>query len=583
MAKKDAPVPDNLPDSPPDSANTPPAANEGEPAAPDQKGGKKKKVEKLAKPKAKPAKAPGARGSKKPKSRKITLRFTRRSFLLKLVVRIATFFFALSRKLKIERVRMKGLKPPFIILCTHQSFTDYAIVERVAAPFDVNHICEVSEFVDSESLMNSLGCIPLRRFVADSKLLFHLRETLLQKKVAALYPEAHFSFDGSDSPLPDVLFKILKTLAVPVVVVKVRGTYISHPCWSSIDHKTPLEAVVTQVFSANEIKSADEETVKNRILSAFRYDDLWWQLQASVQISSPRRAEGLENILYLCPVCHQEYGIRTKGNTITCSYCNQSWVLSESLNLSMVEGSLHHEVLDGLRAQQAAVIQNELDKKALKKAQEEYKRICRQHEMARSEYERARAERDQMHEDAVMGLIQAPVFDSELVDPGPIPTFVPPPPSQVHLPPPEPPPDISRIRHWFDFQRETLAQTIRDGNYSLELPVQVELLENISRGFMPLGAGMLEHSAGGFLLSYRDRHSGRKAVLAKNPLATYSCHVDFDYNGKGAFIDLSTSDQTFYLYPETELCSVTKIALAAEEFYRLAQELAHEKEKESIK
>lgn len=553
----------------------------------DEKGKAKKekppKPEKAAKPakSVKPAKgAQGAKNSKQPKGkqRKIKLRFTKRSFLLKVVMRIAIFFFSLTRGLKVEKVRMKKIKPPYLLLCNHLSFTDYAVVERVSIPHDVHHICEVSEFVDSESLMNNLGCIPLRRFAADSKLLYHMRETIVQNKIVALYPEAHFSFDGFDSTLPDTLFKMIKQLKVPVVVVKVRGTYISHPCWSKIDHKLPLEATVTQVLSVNEVKACDDEAIKQRIVSAFHYDDSWWQLQNNVRVASPQRAQGLENILYLCPMCGQEYHMRTKGTKIYCESCNQAWQLSDLGNLTPVENSLNTSVLDGIRSQQEAVMQAAQDKKRLEKAKSEFVHLHRQYEMRRSEYDRAMLEREQMIEDAKLFLTPVPVFDAPPLDPGPEPVFTVPPQIKVSMPPPEDPPDISRIPHWYEFQRKKIVEKLQDGNYFMEILVRVEMLSNISQGFIPLGKGVLTHSANGLSLSYQNRY-GQRADLVKTPLSTYSCHVDFDYMGKGPFVDMSTAEETFYLYPETDDCSVTKIALATEEIYKMAMAFVNQQKK----
>jgi hypothetical protein len=51
----------------------------------------------------------------------------------------------------------------------------------------------------------------------------------------------------------------------------------------------------------------------------------------------------------------------------------------------------------------------------------------------------------------------------------------------------------------------------------------------------------------------------------------YSCHIEFDYFGKGDCIDLSTLDDTYYLFPQGSNFSVTKIALATEELFLATQ------------
>jgi len=66
-------------------------------------------------------------------------------------------------------------------------------------------------------------------------------------------------------------------------------------------------------------------------------------------------------------------------------------------------------------------------------------------------------------------------------------------------------------------------------------------------------------------------------LLAKTPLSMYSCHIEYEYFGKGDCIDLSTLEDTYYIYPKEQKFSVTKIALATEElfaFYSKEQEVA---------
>jgi len=48
----------------------------------------------------------------------------------------------------------------------------------------------------------------------------------------------------------------------------------------------------------------------------------------------------------------------------------------------------------------------------------------------------------------------------------------------------------------------------------------------------------------------------------------YSCHIEYDYMGRGDCIDLNTSDDTLYLFPEEGDYSITKISLATEELYK---------------
>ncbi len=61
----------------------------------------------------------------------------------------------------------------------------------------------------------------------------------------------------------------------------------------------------------------------------------------------------------------------------------------------------------------------------------------------------------------------------------------------------------------------------------------------------------------------------RQHRLKKDRLSMYSCHIEYDYMGKGECIDLLTLNDTYYIYPKTKSWSATKLSLVTEELYNL--------------
>ncbi|MFA7434800.1 MAG: hypothetical protein WC006_00360, partial [Bacilli bacterium] len=106
-----------------------------------------------------------------------------------------------------------------------------------------------------------------------------------------------------------------------------------------------------------------------------------------------------------------------------------------------------------------------------------------------------------------------------------------------------------------------------DGTYYLEDEVEIESLPN-SKGYIPLGSGKFIHSLDGFKLVGYDS----ELELVKDPLSLYSLHIEYDYLGKGDCFDLSTIDDTYYIYPKTKKDVVTKLHFAVEEMYKINKE-----------
>ena len=126
--------------------------------------------------------------------------------------------------------------------------------------------------------------------------------------------------------------------------------------------------------------------------------------------------------------------------------------------------------------------------------------------------------------------------------------------------------EFSSVPEWFRFERAQVRSQLLAGTYRFEDDVTVDWLPN-ARGYIRLGKAHLVHDAAGFRLT--GELDGKPFELVKEPRSMYACHIEYDYFGKGDCIDLSTLEDTWYLFPLTAKNVVTKISLAVEELYRL--------------
>ncbi len=126
--------------------------------------------------------------------------------------------------------------------------------------------------------------------------------------------------------------------------------------------------------------------------------------------------------------------------------------------------------------------------------------------------------------------------------------------------------EFSHIPDWFEFEREQVRSQLLAGTYAFSDEVMVDWLPN-AKGYIRLGTAHLTHDASGFRLV--GEANGNPFELVKEPKSMYACHIEFDYQGKGDCLDLSTLEDTYYLYPQHTRTVVTKISLAVEELYKL--------------
>ena len=127
--------------------------------------------------------------------------------------------------------------------------------------------------------------------------------------------------------------------------------------------------------------------------------------------------------------------------------------------------------------------------------------------------------------------------------------------------------EFSHIPDWYEWERANVRLEVENGTYSSgELTVTVDSLPNAKK-FIRLGTGKMIHDMNGFRVEGID--TGGDPFLMEKPVPSlYSCHIEYDYLGKhGDCVDLNTLEDTWYIYPEGQDFSVTKMALATEELY----------------
>ena len=235
--------------------------------------------------------------------------------------------FTRSGKLRINKVRMKGLKPPFLVLGTHHAFMDFYVTPLALFPYRANYISELEGFeAFGEWLYRQAGCLGTRKFVNDIALIKNIKKVTDRKGILVMYPEARYANVGTNSELPQSVGKLTKLLNVPVVVINMRGNYLQSPIWNLTKRKgVRLDTTITQVFTAEELQNATVSEINSRLSEYLKYDEYRWQFETKQAITYEKRAEGLELVLYKCPECKKEFAIETELADIHCKSCESHW------------------------------------------------------------------------------------------------------------------------------------------------------------------------------------------------------------------------------------------------------------------
>ena len=386
-------------------------------------------------------------------------------------LRLLSYFIALpevkSHKPVIKKTRMRGIKPPYILLGNHNAFMDIKMLSYITFPHLLNYVIAIDGFLGRENFLRHIGGICKRKFTTDFKLVEHIETVIKNKHVLAMFPEARYSLCGTTAILPKSLARLCKHLNVPVVTLMMHGHHINSPFWNLHNRKIKgIEAELKCLITKEELEEMSIDEINEKIQQEFIYDEYAWQLKKKIPVTYEGRAEGLHKVLYKCPHCGKEYYMSTSGHTLKCDACGKTWDYS------------------------------------------------------------------------IYGELKANEGDTE----------------------------FSHIPDWYEWEREEVRKEIEAGKYYFESPVHVDLLPKDK--FIPIGKATLIHSKEGFKL--KGVYQEKEYEVNIPGSATYGVHIEYEYLGKfGDCVDLNTIDNTYYVYPECERFSVTKISLATEEIFKI--------------
>ena len=288
----------------------------------------------------------------------------RQSALARAVLRAASSFEMKSVSFECDAspLRALGKDEPCLILMNHSSFTDLQITSTLFHDRQYHIVCTNDGFIGKESLMKWIGCIPTRKFMTDTVLVRDLRYAVQDLKSSIImFPEASYSFDGTETPLPESLGKLIKMLGIPVVMIMTRGSFLRDPLYNGLRKRNVrVSAEVRILLDREDIRAADASRIDDILKDAFSYDHFRDQHQRGITVSEPFRAEGLERVLYRCPECGGEGTNVTEGDRITCTSCGTVHTLCEDGTLSSPGGETRFTYVSDWYAWERECVRNEI-------------------------------------------------------------------------------------------------------------------------------------------------------------------------------------------------------------------------------
>lgn len=245
---------------------------------------------------------------------------------------IARLLYRHKVKLSFKK-NVKKLERPSLVLCNHCSFYDFFYAGRIIREERPNFLAARLYFYHKwlGRLMRAYGCVPKSMFTADLENAKNCLRMLANNRVIAMMPEARLSTVGRFEGIQDSTYEFIRKSGVTVYTVRVNGNYFAGPKWGDgIRRGSFVELELSPLFAAGETKELTAAEVKERVEAVLAYDEFAWLAKhPEISYRSKTLAEGLENILYLCPQCKKIGTMTTKGHTLRCEACGMETAIDD--------------------------------------------------------------------------------------------------------------------------------------------------------------------------------------------------------------------------------------------------------------
>jgi len=226
------------------------------------------------------------------------------------------------------------IEPPFFVVAAHRNFLDpLFVLAAVNRPVHFVTTFEMFRKPAARFVFSKLLGLPKRRYGPDFRHALDVRRRLRESCIIGIFPEAERSWTGTMIGFKPEALKLLRSRpGVPILPVRLDGTYEAWPRWAAWPRRARVSATIGRaVFPAG---GESTGALASRLAALIE--------PRSGGPSRPRpiSARGIESLVYRCPECLAFDAIRSgRGSGFRCARCQARFALLSDLSVVDPDGS----------------------------------------------------------------------------------------------------------------------------------------------------------------------------------------------------------------------------------------------------
>jgi 1-acyl-sn-glycerol-3-phosphate acyltransferase len=251
----------------------------------------------------------------------------------------------LLRRNRIETIGMENLsnlEGPCLVFGNHGHAMDSFFVSA-AAPVHIRWVAGAYLFKlrgVKTMLASWIGGISKQQGRSDLHTIRAISNALKKGDKVGLFPEGTRTWDGEPVGFDESTAKLARMFKVPVVIVNIEGNYFLKPRWTTKPRKGTVTIRVFPPLMPETIAKMSLGQLHAVLSRDLGFSHSKWQEAQHRPFRNNALAQGLEQVLYICPSCNERSTLRSHKDLITCSHCGMTARLDPFEQFSPVKGTL---------------------------------------------------------------------------------------------------------------------------------------------------------------------------------------------------------------------------------------------------
>lgn len=235
--------------------------------------------------------------------------------------------------------RAEGLPDNYIVLSNHTTNFDPLMVYM---SFDRPMYFVASEHISRWGFAYKLLKIffdPILRYKGSvaSRTVKEILQKVRQGENVCFFAAGNRTWDGTPCPILPSTGKLVQKSKCGLVTYRLEGGYFAEPRWreGGSTRKGRVHGGPVNVYTAQQLAAMTPDEINEIIRRDLHEDAYDRQLADPVPYKSRKQAEGIENLVYLCPFCGDMDSLCSYDDTVECVHCGQHFRYDE---YGMLEG-----------------------------------------------------------------------------------------------------------------------------------------------------------------------------------------------------------------------------------------------------